>query len=60
ARYGRIIREEKIYDIMQKLNDDLISSDCSDPLMVQLLKSILHLLKPHYSNRHRNSSAVAN
>ncbi|CAM2719778.1 unnamed protein product [Rotaria socialis] len=60
ARYGRIIREEKIYDIMQKLNDDLISSECSDPLMVQLLKSILHLLKPHYSSRHRNSSAVAN
>ncbi|CAF1056271.1 unnamed protein product [Rotaria sp. Silwood1] len=59
ARYSRIIREEKIYDIMQNLYDDQLLSEYSDPLILQLLKSILHLLKPYHPNCHRRSSAVA-
>ncbi len=60
ARYSRIIREEKLYDLMQKLYNDQISSDHSDTFIIQLLKSILHLLKPYHSNHHhQNSSAVA-
>lgn len=54
-RYGRIIREEKIYDIMQKLYDEQNLSDYPDPLMLQLLKSILHLLRPFFPGRRRSS-----
>jgi len=59
ARYSRIIREEKLYDLMQKLYNDQISSEYSDSFIIQLLNSILHLLKPYRSNRHQNSSVVA-
>ncbi|CAF1291380.1 unnamed protein product [Rotaria sordida] len=59
ARYSRIVREEKTYEIMQKLYDDQLLSEYPDPLMIQLLKSTLHLLKSYHSNRHQHSSAVA-
>jgi len=59
ARYSRIIREEKLYDLMQKLHNDQISSDHSDTFIIQLLNSILHLLKPYHLNHHQNTSAVA-
>ena len=51
ARYGRIIREEKLYELMQKLYDDQISSSYSDAFLVQLFHSILHLLRPYRLNR---------
>jgi len=59
ARYSRIVREEKICELMQSLYDDQISSDNPDTFLLQLFKSILHLLKSYHSNRHQNSSAVA-
>ncbi|CAF3632366.1 unnamed protein product [Rotaria socialis] len=59
ARYIRIMREEKLYDLIQKLYFDQISSDHCDKSTIQLLNSILHLLEPYYSNNHKNSSAVA-
>jgi hypothetical protein len=59
ARYSRLIREEKLYDLMENLYNDQLSSEHSDPFVLQLLKSILHLLKPYRLNLHQNSSAVA-
>ncbi|CAF3027964.1 unnamed protein product, partial [Rotaria sp. Silwood2] len=59
ARYSRIIREEKIYDIMQKLYDEQSLFEYPDLLMIQLLKSILHFLKSYHSNRHQFSSAFS-
>jgi hypothetical protein len=44
---------------MQNLYDAQISSDDPDIFMLQLLKSILHILKSYHSNRHQNTSAVA-
>ncbi|CAF4194744.1 unnamed protein product, partial [Adineta steineri] len=59
ARYSRIIREENLYDLIQKISNDQISFDQSDTFVIQLLNSILHLLKPYRSKHHTNSSAVA-
>ncbi|CAM4747380.1 unnamed protein product [Rotaria magnacalcarata] len=59
ARYIRIIREEKLYDLIQKLYFDQISSDHCDKFTIQLLNSTLHLLEPYHLNNHENSSAVA-
>ncbi len=60
ARYSRLIREEKLYDLMEKLYNDQLTSEHSDQFVVQLLKSILHLLKPYrLSLHHHYSSAVA-
>jgi hypothetical protein len=59
TRYIRIIREEKIYELMQHLYDDQLTSSYPDTFLIQLLKSLVHLLKPNHANRHQNSSAVA-
>lgn len=59
ARYKQIIREEKLYELMEKLYHDQLSMEHSDIFLLQLLKSILHLLKPYRSDLHQNSSAVA-
>jgi hypothetical protein len=59
ARYNRIIREENLYELMQKLYEDQLSTDPCDPLIVQLLNSILHLLRPYRFNRLLQTSAVA-
>jgi hypothetical protein len=59
ARYIRIIREEKLYEIMQTLYNDQTSSDYLDIFMTQLLKSTVYLLKPYHSNRHQNTSSDA-
>ncbi|CAF0960409.1 unnamed protein product [Adineta steineri] len=58
-RYVRIVREEKIYDIIQAIYNEQISFDHPDLFMIQLLKSILHIFKSYYLNRHQNTSAVA-
>ncbi|CAF4313013.1 unnamed protein product [Adineta steineri] len=58
-RYVRIVREEKIYDIIQAIYNEQISFDHPDLFMIQLLKSILHIFKSYHLNRHQNTSAVA-
>jgi hypothetical protein len=54
-----MIREEKIYELMQHLYEDQLTSSYPDAFLVELLKSLLHLLKPNHVNRHPHSSAVA-
>jgi len=48
-----------MYELMQSLYDEQISLANPDIVLLQLLKSTLHLLKSYYSNRHQNSSAAA-
>ena len=49
ARYSRIIREEKFYELIEKLYNDQLLYEHSDPCTIQLLKSTLQLLKPYRS-----------
>ncbi|CAF0853800.1 unnamed protein product [Adineta ricciae] len=53
ARYSQIIREEKLYDLIQQIYHDSLSSDHSDTFTINLLNSILQLLKPYRSNEYR-------
>ena len=56
VRYYRIIRDEKLFDLIENLYENQISSSNTDSCSIQLLKSLRHLIK--ISSR-SNSSAVA-
>ncbi|CAF1535141.1 unnamed protein product [Adineta ricciae] len=58
-RYVRMIHEENILEIIHALYDDQLSNDDPDTFLLELLQSILHLVKRYDSNHRHKSSAVA-
>lgn len=54
-----MIREEKIFDLIEELYRTQISSSNLDNNLLQLLQSLIHLLKSDRPLTRQNSSAVA-
>lgn len=54
-----MIREEKIFDLIEELHHTQTLSSHPDSNLLQLLQSLVHLLRPDRPLTRQNSSAVA-